>query len=96
MEARILGREDILEQARRILPRLSAGDIRAAVRKHLDPGAFFLAVVAPKASALRDGLLNGAAEDDAGVPAFPLGLRPEAVRVVTAESLIRSAWPPVR
>jgi zinc protease len=96
LEAKSPGREDILEQARRILPRLSAGDIRAAVRKHLDPEAFFLAVVVPNASASRDGLLNGAAADDADGRTFPLELRPEAVRVVAAASLLHSAWPPGR
>ncbi|MCX6559765.1 MAG: pitrilysin family protein [Candidatus Aminicenantes bacterium] len=109
MEAGILVRADVLEEARRILPRLSAGDIRAAVRKYVDPEAFFLAIVAKDASALRDGLLSGAAaslpeaarsagggaaEEIAAIQAYPLGIRPEAVRVVAAESLIHTAWPP--
>jgi hypothetical protein len=37
---------------------------------------------------------GGAAEEAAAVQAFRLGIRPEAARLVAAERLIRSAWPP--
>ncbi|MDD8026296.1 MAG: insulinase family protein [Acidobacteriota bacterium] len=103
MEARALGRADLLDEAARILPRLSVGDIRAAVRKYLSPNALFLAAVTKDAVAFRDALtaatapperpgnagLDTSAEDEA-VRAYPLLLRPDGVRIISAEEWIRA------
>ncbi len=87
MEAQALGAEALLDRAGRILPRLSAGDVRSAVRKHLAPGGLFLAIVTDGAAAVREGLLSASP---------PLPLRPEAVRVVAAADFIRSGGRPDR
>ena len=105
MEARALGRADILEEAARILPKLSAGDVRAAIRKYLSPDALFLAAVTKNAAALRDALTmetapprpetpgaagrDTSAEDEA-VRSFPLLWKRDAVRIVSAEEWIRA------
>ncbi len=85
MEAQALGAEALLTRAARILPRLSAGDVRAAVRKHLAPGGIFLAIVTDSAAAVREGLLSASP---------PLPLRPAAVLVVAAADFIRSGGRP--
>lgn len=87
MEARALGSEPFLERAARELPGLSAGDVRAAVRKHLAAKGLFLAVATDAPSTVREGLLSAAP---------PLPLRPEDVRAAAAPDFFRSGARPAR
>lgn len=87
MDARSLGSQDSFDAAARILPGLTAEDVRDAVRRHLRPGGLHIAVVTGDAEAWPGALAAGS------------GLfrpRPEAVRVLAAADWIRSGeTPPV-
>ncbi len=78
MAARAAGGEDDLEAAARILPGLSANDVRDAVGKHLPADRLFIAFVSGRADAARDALAAG-----------PLRLRADAAPDVSAAEWFR-------
>lgn len=85
LAARALDGEEALDAASRILPGLTADDVRDAVRRHLRPGGLRLAVVAGEAGAWPDALAAGSG---------PFQPRPEALRVLAAADWIRSGEAP--
>jgi zinc protease len=88
MEGPSYGRDDLVVELARRLPKLTVADVNAAVRRHLDPRGLAVAVVTRDADGFKQALLSGKptplAYDTQGTPesilaedkqiaAFPLG-----------------------
>jgi zinc protease len=73
MDGRFYGREDLVSELARHLPKLTVEKVNAAIRRHLDTGGFRMAIVTRDASAMRDALISGnptpLAYDTQGTPA---------------------------
>src|SRR5262249_23204971 len=59
MDGRFYGRDDLVTELARHLPRLNAALVNAAVRRHLDTKGFKVAIVTRDAAGLRDVLRWG-------------------------------------
>jgi zinc protease len=59
MDGRFYGRDDLVTEFGRQLPRLTVEAVNAAVRRHLDTRGFKVAIVTRDAAAFRDTLLSG-------------------------------------
>jgi zinc protease len=90
-----------LEGMRRGMSGVKPEDVSSALRKHIDPAALRIAIVTKGAEALRAEILSGkpspihyatpkdkgVLEEDRKIEAFPLGLKPDQVRVVKSGEL---------
>jgi zinc protease len=95
------GTPPFLAGLRRAMPNLTVDQVNGALRKHLDPGKLRMVIVTKNAAQLREELLSGkptpitypmpkdrkVLDEDQKIEAFPLGLKPDEVRVVRAEDL---------
>ncbi|MEO0322297.1 MAG: pitrilysin family protein [Myxococcota bacterium] len=93
--------DPFLEGLRAAWASMSAADVNAALRRHVDPAALQIALVAPEAETLKAALVAGdpsplsyradpgpeVREEDRRVAPFDLGLRAEDIRIVPAASL---------
>jgi zinc protease len=111
MESRFYGFDDFLAEARAALARLSRADVNAAIRKHLDPDNVLIAVVTQDAEALKAALTSDAPSpiryanpnmpksvlgEDAVIQAYPLRVKPEAVRIAPAAEFFQKRGLPDR
>jgi zinc protease len=100
MDGAFYGRDDLVTEFARRLPKLTVEQVNAAVRRHLKRPGFKVAIVAQDAKALRDALLSGKPSpisyDTQGTPesvlaedkvieAFPL--KDVKVKIVPVESM---------
>jgi zinc protease len=59
MDGQFYGRRDLVTELAEQLPRLTAAQVNAAVRRHLDTAGFHVAMVTRDGSALGDALVSG-------------------------------------
>jgi zinc protease len=95
------GSPPFLARLREAMPRLTLDEVNAALRKHIDPARLKIVMVTKGAKEVRDLLLSGkptpieyktprdkkVLEEDRKIEAFPIPLKPEEVRVVSAGEL---------
>jgi zinc protease len=102
MDGAFYGKRDIVAELGRRLPKLTADQVNAAVRKHLKPSGFRVAMVAGDAKALADLLQSGKPSpltydtqgtpeeilaEDKAIAAFPL--KDVKVKIVPAEEMFQ-------
>ena len=59
MDGAFYGRDDLVTELGRRLPKLTVAEVNAAVRRHLKPPGWKVAIVTRNATALRDALISG-------------------------------------
>jgi zinc protease len=111
MESHYYGLDDFLAEARKTLPKLSRADVNAAIRKYLDPDNVLVAVVTQDAEALKAALTANepspvryanpnmpreVLDEDAVIQAYPLDVKPEAVRIAPAAEFFQKRGLPAR
>ncbi|MCZ6697098.1 MAG: pitrilysin family protein [Acidobacteria bacterium] len=102
MDSEFYGTGFLLDRIDKDLPRLTAGEVNAAVSRHLDPGNLKVAMVASDGKALRDILLSGKPtpityqtpttredilKEDREIESYPLPIDASHVRLVNAREL---------
>jgi zinc protease len=103
MDGQFYGRSDLVTELAEHLPRLTAPQVNAAVRRHLDTQGFKVAIVTRDAAALRDALTSGKAtpitydtqgtpdevlDEDKIIAAYPL--KDVSVKVVAVGEMFES------
>src|SRR5271156_4663038 len=103
MDCQFYGRDDLVTELANQLPRLTAAQVNAAVRRHLDTQGFKVAIVTKDAAALRDALTSGkptpitydtqgtpsdVLAEDKVIAAYPL--KDVSVKVVSVEKMFES------
>lgn len=101
IDAKLTGK-DLVKELKARLPKMKKADVDRAMKKHLQMDDFSVAIVADKASEVRDALLAGKPTpityDTAGTPAAiveedkeiarePLPVRAETIRIVPADQM---------
>jgi zinc protease len=111
IESHYYGLDDFLAEARKTLPKLSRADVNAAIRKYLDPDNVLVAVITQDAEALKAALSANTPspvryanpnmprevlDEDAVIQAYPLDVKPEAVRIAPAAEFFLKRGLPAR
>ena len=102
IDAKLTGK-DLVKELKARLPKMKKADVDRAIKKHLQMDDFSVAIVADKASAVRDTLARRQAhpdhlrhgtarppaivEEDKEIAREPLPVRAETIRIVPAEQM---------
>ncbi|MFQ5877293.1 MAG: M16 family metallopeptidase [Acidobacteriota bacterium] len=102
MDSQFYGSRSFIAEVRERLPRLTVGEVNAAVRRHLHPDNLKVAIVTRDAEGLRKKLLSGEPtpivyqtpttradllKEDEEIQSFPLPVTEGRVRIVSAQDL---------
>ena len=104
LDDQFYGTDDFLKSFREKLPAITADQVNAALRAHLDPSKLRIAAVTQNAAAFRDELLSGkptpikydspkppeVLAEDKLIQGYPLALTPQTTQVVSSDQLFET------